>query len=113
VKGSSGDTLYRVSVAAKGRIRDRNEVAKRSTRTHADVAPGSGWHRLTVHVHTDPSGLDHLDVWLDGTQLSQLSQDYDLGADTIGAAQVGDNVHGRSYDLVVDDVKLDTNTIAP
>jgi hypothetical protein len=112
LNGSSDTSLYRVSVTSKGRIRGRNEVAKESTRTHADVAPGSGWHRLTVHVHTDPSGLDHVDVWLDGTSLSQLSQDYDLDTDAIGAAQIGDNVSGRSYDVVLDDVKLDADKIA-
>jgi hypothetical protein len=59
------------------------------------------------------SGLDHVDVWLDGTLLGQLSQDYDLGADPIGAAQIGDNLNGRSYDVVMDDLELHTNMIAP
>jgi hypothetical protein len=113
LKGSSGTTMYRFSVTAKGRIRGRNEVADRSTRTHVNVAPGSGWHRLTVHVHTDPSGPDHVDAWLDGTSLGQLSGDYDLGSDTIGAAQVGDNLRGRAYDVVLDNVKFDADAIAP
>jgi hypothetical protein len=108
-----GETLYRVSIAKKGRLRGRNQLEARSRRTQSDVSPLSGWHRLTLHVLTDPLGTDHVDAWLDGTRLQTLSSDEDLGGDHIGSLQIGDNVKGRAYDVLLDDVKADTATIPP
>jgi hypothetical protein len=110
---AGASTLYRVAVGAKGRIRGRDQVSKQSTPTHAAVGAGTSWHRLTVHVNTDPLGSDHVVAWLDGTRLDGLTKHMDLGSQPVGTVQVGDNVHGRNYDLTYDDVKMDGNRIEP
>lgn len=106
-------TIYRVAVGAKGRIRGRDQVSKRSTQTKTAVGPGTSWHRLTVHVNTDPTGSDHIVVWLDGTRLDRLSKHLDLGTQPVGTVQVGDNVQDRTYAVTYDDVKMDGNRIQP
>src|SRR6185437_5046563 len=109
----NGATLYRVAVGAKGRIRGRDQVSRQSTPTHSSVGAGTSWHRLTVHVNTDPQGSDHIVIWLDGARLGQLSKHLDLGTQPVGTVQVGDNGNGRSYDVTYDDVKMDGNRIEP
>jgi hypothetical protein len=106
-------TLYRVAVGAKGRIRGRDQVSKESMQTKTAVGPGTSWHRLTVHVNTDPTGSDHVVIWLDGTRLDKLTSHLDLGSQPIGTVQVGDNVRGRSYDVTYDNVRMDGNRIEP
>jgi hypothetical protein len=71
------------------------------------VSPSLGtWHTVQVHARTGASGLT--EVWLDGTRLAALSRSQALGSAPIGRVQIGNNQAARAYDILFDDVVVDT-----
>jgi hypothetical protein len=64
---------------------------------------------MQIHVRTGSNALT--EVWLDGTALTALSQTQALGSDPIGRVQIGNNQTSRTYDMLFDDVVVDTARI--
>jgi hypothetical protein len=64
-----------------------------------------------VEVHAKVGTSGRTEVWLDGTKLAGLSRTLDLGTRAIGRVQIGDNQTRRTYDMVLDNVVVDTRFI--
>jgi hypothetical protein len=93
--------------SGSGKLCLRNEVAGTSL---CAVSPSLGvWHTLQVHARTGAGGLT--EVWLDGTRLAALSQNQALGSAPVGRIQIGNNQAARTYDMLFDDVVVDTTRI--
>ncbi|MFL5736272.1 MAG: fibronectin type III domain-containing protein [Actinomycetota bacterium] len=105
-----GPTIYSVSVGPTGNLLARNELTKQTTRTQLHVQDSS-WHTLTVHVTT--GATPHVDVWVDGNPVSQLSKDDTLGPNAVASVQVGENLASRTFSGALDDVNVDSSPIAP
>jgi hypothetical protein len=102
--GTSILSLYR---SGSGSLCLRDDIVVSSV---CAGAPNLGtWHTVEVHATIGASG--RTEVWLDGTKLAGLSRTLDLGTGPIGRVQIGNNQTGRTYDMVLDDVVVDTRFI--
>ena len=97
--GDGGNTLnYR---------NDAGAVSVRSPRT----AAAGVWHELQVHlVINGTSG--QIETWLDGSNVPELSKVDNFGTTPVGRIQIADNSGTRAFDLVIDDVVVDTQFIS-
>lgn len=52
-----------------------------------------------------------LEIWYDGTLLTDLSMEQDFGTSPVGRFQLGEHASGQVYDFIFDDIVLDTSFI--
>jgi fibronectin type 3 domain-containing protein len=106
----SGTSVLGLLLNNKGRLSYRNDVlAKTVVGTHV-VSTGL-WHSITVHLVVGTSG--HIDVWLDGVPLTELSRTDNFGTAAIGKIQIGENGSGGNFDVRFDDLSASTSVINP
>jgi PKD repeat protein len=104
LRKAGGTSIVSVYRSGSGRLCLRDDIA---TTSACARSPSLGaWHTLEVHAATGTSG--RAQVWLDGAKVAGLSGTLDLGVDPIGRVQIGNNELGRTYDLVLDGVVVDT-----
>ena len=101
-QNSSAGGIVRILLAANGTLGYNNEVGK--TLRTSSTQLSSGWHLLEVELTVGTTG--HVRVLLDGTPVPGLDRTEDLGSAGVQKLQIGDQVSGRTYDLVVDDVEV-------
>jgi hypothetical protein len=96
-------------IGSTGILCYRNEHAL--VNTCSTVSPSKGaWH--TALVHLTVNGLaSAVEVWLDGTKL--ITKTDDLGTAGVGRIELGDSASGKTFDVVLDDVVVDTNALTP
>ncbi|WP_392544108.1 metallophosphoesterase family protein [Oryzobacter telluris] len=104
VRTAAGTALAEVYVTPAGVLGVRDAVAARATNSTVVVAPGA-WHTVVLRAVTGPGTLR---VSLDGATVLDVVSD--LGATPVGRVQVGENVAGRTADLVYDTVRVDGPT---
>ena len=102
VRTSSGSAIAEVYVTAAGVLGVRNDVLGASTNSTRTLGIGT-WHRVALHVVVDGAS-SRTEVLLDGTTVLDLTTD--LGTTAVGRVQVGENVPGRTADLVYDSVAV-------
>jgi fibronectin type 3 domain-containing protein/predicted phosphodiesterase len=110
--GSSGSgvSVLGMQLNNKGLLTYRNDAASKTVAgTHA-VSLNS-WHSITVHLVVGTSG--HIDVWLDGAPVTELSRNDSFGTAAIGKLQIGENSSGRTFDVRFDDIAASTSAITP
>jgi hypothetical protein len=98
----TGHGILRAFVSSSGKLGLRNDVTGGSTTSKAVVASGM-WHELQVRLQVG-GAASHVDVWLDGVRIGELSGTMVLGAVPIGSIQLGEHVRERSFDVAFDDV---------
>jgi hypothetical protein len=87
----------------------RNDIT--ATTVTSATSVGNGWHALELHAVISGASST-IKVWLDGTQINDLTLATDLGTSPIGRLQIGDlYTGGRTYNIVIDDVVFDTQPI--
>lgn len=106
---STGSSLLGVYVNSSGKLAYRNDVAGITTTSTTTVTNGV-WHDLQTHVSINGAN-SQVEVWLDGVRINDLSKTESLGSTPIGRIQLGDNTTGRTYDVALDNVIVDTNPI--
>jgi hypothetical protein len=90
-----------------GKLGVRNNITKGSL-TNGPVVTDGQPHTLQVHVNIT-TGL--VETWLDGNPVANLTMTYPapgLGTDPVGIIQLGENTPSSSFDIVYDDVAVDT-----
>ena len=107
---ATGSSLLGTFITSAGLLGYRNDVTGLSTTSSTVVSSGS-WHELQTHVHINGNS-GQTEVWLDGSQISALSQSEALGTTAIGRIQIGESTQGRIYDIAFDDSVVDTKFIA-
>jgi fibronectin type 3 domain-containing protein len=106
----SGTSVLGIQLNNKGRLSYRNDAAARTvTGTHL-VTPGV-WHSITVHLIVGTTG--HIDLWLDGTPLTELNRTDNFGTAAIAKLQIGENSSGGTFDVRFDDISASTLPISP
>jgi hypothetical protein len=90
-----------------GKLGLRNNLTKTSI-TNGPVVTDGAWHKLQVHVNVSTAQVE---TWLDGLPVSILTTTYPapgLGTDPVGIIQLGENTPSSPFDIVYDDVAVDT-----
>ena len=106
----SGAAVFGILLNNKGRLSSRNDVvAKTTSGTH--TLSLNQWHRVTVHLTIGTAG--HVDVYLDGTLIPELSKNDNLGTAAIAKLQLGENGSGARFDARFDDISVSSTAIAP
>jgi hypothetical protein len=95
--------LVRLLLNANGTLAYNNEVAK-VWRSSSVVLPSAGWHLVELDVTVGTTG--HVRVLSDGVVVSGLDRTENLGAAGVQKLQIGDQISGRRYDVVIDDVTV-------
>jgi hypothetical protein len=95
--------LVRLLLNANGSLAYSNEVAK-VWRSSSVVLPSAGWHLVELDVTVGTAG--HVRVLLDGVVVNGLDRTENLGTAGVQKLQIGDQVTGRRYDFVIDDVTV-------
>ena len=101
-QNASAGGIVRILLAPNGTLGYNNEVGK-TWRTSSTQVP-TGWHLLEVELTVGTT--DRIRVLLDGTPVPGLDRTENLGSAGIQKLQIGDQLNGRTYDLVVDDVEV-------
>ena len=110
LRTSSDVSLGYVFVSTSGKLSLRNDVA--ATTLTSATSVGNGWHALEWHAVIN-GAAGSTEVWLDGTQIGDLSGTANLGTTAIGRLQIGEVASGRTYNVVFDDAAFDTQRIGP
>jgi hypothetical protein len=111
IRTGAGTALLRLFVNGAGRLAVRNDTTAVATTSTTTIAAGR-WYEGRVHV-TVNGAASAVEVFLDGTRLATLSSSQSLGTTPIGRVQLGDDAVGKQYDVVFDDVVLDTSGPMP
>jgi hypothetical protein len=103
-------SIARLYVDNQGRLALRNDAGATST---TGPVLSAGWHSVELHLVVN-GGASTIEVWLDGNAVSALTtQTANLGTSLIGQIQMGENQTGRSYDIALDDVVVQTARVGP
>ena len=99
--------LYR---NGSGKLTMRNEVTGTTLTSTLTLNVGQ-WYDLQLRGALGTGG--GTTVWVDGTQVPELSVTQSLGTTPMRRIQVGESSSGRTYDLAVDDVVVAASFIGP
>jgi hypothetical protein len=106
-RSSTSASIARLYVDSQGRLGLRNDVAGTSKTISTSLS--ASWHNVELHVIVNDTSST-IEVWLDGTLVSPQTN-VSLGTTLIGQVQIGENQAGRSYDVAIDDVVVQTARI--
>ncbi|TAL12134.1 MAG: hypothetical protein EPO00_02295, partial [Chloroflexota bacterium] len=89
-----------------GTLNYRNDAGAVTVRGSTIVSLGA-WHELQVRLRIAGTSGE-VETWLDGVRVTELSRIDNFGTTPVGRIQIGDNSGGRTFDLAIDDVALDS-----
>lgn len=89
-----------------GTLNLRNDAGAVTVRGSTVVTLGA-WHELQVRLKIAGTSGE-VETWLDGVRIAELSRTDNFGANPVGRIQIGDNSGGRTFDLAIDDVAVDS-----
>jgi hypothetical protein len=98
----SANAILGVYVSSTGKLAFQ-DTASANTVSSTSVSTGA-WHTLQAHVNVTTGQVD---VWLDGT-LALTATGKNLGPDPVGIIQLGESSGNKTYDVLYDDVAVDT-----
>ena len=106
-----GQSILSVFVGEAGTLGYRTGISGQIVQSEQVVSTGE-WHELQVRVLVE-SNSSQIDVWLDDKEVSDLEYSLWLGPRSVGRVELGENTAGRTYDVLFDDVIVDSGRIAP
>jgi fibronectin type 3 domain-containing protein len=101
-KTAAGGSIVSLLYDSKFRLGYQVSAEKRLSST--TVATGV-WYEAKVHVVVN-GAASQVEVWLNGTKITQLSLTESLGTVPVSRIEVGESVAGPSYQLAFDDVLI-------
>jgi hypothetical protein len=110
LRTASGAYIAYLYVNAAGLLAVRNDAGNVTHVSSTPVTNGQ-WHRVEYYLDTNPGGPITISATVDGTNVTfstPVTATETLGTSPIGQLVLGDTVTGRSYDIVLDDVTVDT-----
>lgn len=110
-RSATGTSILGLFVDKNGRLGYRNDVAALSSISGSVVTDGN-WHEVEMRALINGTA-GQTEVWLDGSQISTLTKTENLGTAKIGRLQLGDNATGKAFDIVLDDVGVNTVRVGP
>ncbi len=106
---ADGIGMLKVYVNASGFLAIKNEFNGNTT-TSAVNFTMQDWHTLKAHVIVNGAS-GRIEVWLDGQPVPVLTKTINMGTELVGIFQVGDANAGRTYDVIYDEVTVDTSDV--
>jgi hypothetical protein len=106
---AAGTAIAELYVTASGLLGYRNNVLGVSNTSSIAVSAGV-WHDAQMRVRVNDASST-VEVWLDGSRVAALSRTDSLGTNAVGRIQLGENLSNRTYDIVFDDVAVDTSRV--
>jgi hypothetical protein len=108
---SSSSPLVSVYVTRSGRIAIQNSVTGATTNSATGIVRKT-WNELQLRVRVVGS-QSLITVWLNGVKLSDVSKTVSLGTAGIKLVQIGENINGRTFDVIYDDFAICTGGLCP
>lgn len=99
-----GTPLVSLSVNSSSKLWVKNHVSG-TKRTSASALGTGAWHELQLHALVNGAS-SLIEVWLDGTQLSDLTVTTSLGTTPVGQIRLAGS--SSAFDAAFDDVVVDT-----
>lgn len=106
VRTADNDAITGFYVSNSGALGFRNDITG-SSFTSTTLVPRGEWNELQIRVKID-GRQSQVAAWLNGESIASLSQTLWLGTSPIGRIELGDVSGGREYDVIYDDVAVDT-----
>ena len=102
LRTSSGANILTVFVSSSGELMIRNDVRKTVVWSPTRV-PTNSWHQIQVRVWV-AGASSQVEVWYDARRVGELSRSLDLGTSPVAQVMIGDNVPGRTFRALFDDI---------
>ncbi len=102
-------SLVSFGIGREGNLTFRNDMTQTSFRSDTEVTNGV-WHEVQVRLFVNGDNSE-IEVWFDGTHIDDLTRSESFDADAIGYIQLGENSTGSAFDIIYDDVVVDTHLI--
>jgi hypothetical protein len=106
-QGGGGTNIISLNRNKNGALVRKNHVTASQDATSATTLALNTWYDLQVHALINGTS-SVFEVWLNGTLVSDISGTVSLGTNPIGRPQLGSNSTSNGYDIVYDDVIVDT-----
>ena len=106
---TGGSGIIALQVNGSNKLSVKNVVTGMS-KTSATSVTENVWHEIQLHV-TISGATSLIEVWLDGTQVTDLGGTDNLGTTAVGRVQLGSNNSTPKYDVAFDDAAADTSFI--
>jgi Calcineurin-like phosphoesterase len=105
------ESIISFGLGPEGNLVFRNDSSETSFRSDTEVTNGT-WHEVQIRLMLN--GDDSMiEVWFDGFHIDDLSRIESFDAKEIGYIQIGENSSRTGFDIVFDDVEVDTHFIPP
>jgi len=102
----SGSAIVSLKTDSSGRLILKNNAVS-GTRTSATTLSSGTWHVVQLHAFVNGTG-SLVEVWLDGTQVSDLTWATSLGTTGTGRIQLAHRGSSSGFQLAFDEVLVDT-----
>lgn len=112
LRSASGAYIAYLYVNAAGYLSVRNDAGNVTHVSTSFVGIGQ-WHKVEMYIDTNPGGPIAITAALDGQPAvltTPVVSTETLGSSPIGQIVLGDNVAGRTYDIAIDDLTVDTRS---
>jgi hypothetical protein len=106
LRNPGGSAIYRMTIDRSDHVVSRNYPAG-ITKTSSTVVGKGAWHHIQVRLVIN-GAAGSATVWLDGTELVDLSGPGNFGTAQIRSLKLGDGNAKRTFDVSFDDVSLHT-----
>jgi hypothetical protein len=106
-QGGAGTNIISLNRNNSGALVRKNHVTASQDATSATTIALNTWYDLQIHAQINGTS-SVFEVWLNGTLVSDISGVVSLGTAAIGRPQLGSNSTSNGYDIVYDDVVIDT-----
>ncbi len=104
IRTSSGTAIAEIFLSTTRKLGVRNDYTGVST-TSTVAIPDTAWHTISFGIWVNGTSSTTT-VSLDGTPIPALAMSTDLGTTPVGRVQIGENLTGRTADLVFDSVAI-------
>ena len=102
----SGSAIVSLKTDSSGRLILKNNAVS-GTRTSATTLSSGTWHVVQLHAFVNGT-VSLVEVWLDGTQVSDLTWATSLGTTGTGRIQLAHKGSSSGFQLAFDEVLVDT-----
>jgi hypothetical protein len=109
IRNATGQMIAMMSLSLTGTLATRTGGGA-VFNSRVSLTPDA-WHTLVIAVDTGLAGTSS--VWLDGNPVAALTRTANYGTDPASQIVLGDIQLGRSYDIDVDNLVVDTDPGAP
>lgn len=113
LRSATGAYIAYLYVNAAGYLAVRNDAGNVTHGSTATVTNGV-WHHVEMYLDTNPGGSITITASIDGSLVTfstPVGTTETLGSASIGRLTLGDDVAGRTYDVAIDDLTVDTSPL--